>query len=211
MHGNGQRNSLEPIQAVTGRGGLLPAGPAGTETRRAVRGRDARGQGLVEFSLTLVFLTVLLMGLLDLSRAYFTYLALKDAAAEGAYYGSAFPQCKDNNGIDGESLACAEPNTIPFRVTNSAPRGGLVDWNDAAALVVTDLPCNAASCLAAGLPCTAATCLKAGQVLTVTVSYGYHLLTPFAGIFANGQTLTLTARTTAVIVRVPDCRVAPCK
>src|SRR5258705_8499515 len=86
-----------------------------------------RGQGLVEFSLMLVFLSVLLISLLDVGRAYFTYLALKDAASEGAYYGSAFPQCIQNNGVDGTSLACTGANIIPYRVRNSSPRGGLVD------------------------------------------------------------------------------------
>jgi len=162
------------------------------------RGRAERGQGLVEFSLTLVFLVVLLMGVLDLGRAYFTYLALKDAAEEGAYYGSAFPQCVAVGGIAGESPACTVANTIDYRVRNSAPRGGLVDWTGSGAQVVIDLPCS-----------TTPSCLQAGQVLTVTASYGYQLLTPFVGSMFNTQVLTLTARSTAVIIRVPNCTVAP--
>jgi len=156
----------------------------------------------VEFSLSLVFLTVLLISLLDLGRAYFTYLALKDAANEGAYYGSAYPQCVTDNGVDNDSPACAGSNTIPYRVRNSAPRGGLVDWNDAAAQITIDLPCGNSH------PCV----MKGGDVMTVTVAYGYRLLTPFAGILSPSQSLTLTARSAAVIVRVPNCTVAPtCK
>ena len=100
----------------------LPAGRAAARQRRPGKGRE-RGQGLVEFSLMLVFLSVLLISLLDLGRAYFTYLALKDAANEGVYYGSAFPQCVVNNGINNDSPACAGANIIPYRVRNSAPRG----------------------------------------------------------------------------------------
>jgi Flp pilus assembly protein TadG len=195
MHGDDQRYSLERCQAVSGAGRRFQAGGAPPGGRRPRRRLDARGQGLVEFSLTLLFLSVLLLGLLDLGRAYFTYLALKDAAAEGAYFGSAFPQCVNDGIINISSPACADPNTIPYRVRNSAPRGGLVDWTDpSSAQVVVDLPCGNAN-----------PCLKAGEVLTVTVSYRYQLLTPFIGIIANSQTLTLTARSTAVIVRVPDC------
>src|SRR2546425_13297602 len=98
---------------------------------RPLRHRSERGQGLVEFSLMVVFLSVLLMGVLDLGRAYFTYLALKDAAQEGAYFGSAFPQCVAAAG------ACDDPNNIPFRVRHSAPSGGLVDWAGPGAKVTT--------------------------------------------------------------------------
>jgi Flp pilus assembly protein TadG len=152
--------------------------------------RSERGQGLVEFSLMVVFLSVLLMGIFDLGRAYFSYLALKDAAQEGAYFGSAFPQCQvqgtANNG-------CDDPNNIPYRVKHSAPQGSLVNMNDLNALIVVDAPVVAA-----------------GQVLTVTVSYQYQLLTPFVGAIVSGQTLTLTARSSAVIVRVPNCTPKPC-
>ncbi len=158
-----------------------------------------QGQSLVEFSLVLVFLSVLLMGVLDLGRAYYSYLALKDAAQEGAYYGSAFPQCVDADGINNDSPACADPNNIPYRVRHSTPRGSLVDMSDLAAQVTTTLPCGAAS------PCA----LLAGQSLTVTVTFRYQLLTPFVGAIAQGQFLTLTAQSSAVIVRVPNCTLAP--
>lgn len=49
---------------------------------------DENGQSLVEFALTLVFLLVLVVGIADLGRALFTYLSLRDAAQEGALYGS---------------------------------------------------------------------------------------------------------------------------
>lgn len=149
----------------------------------------------------LVFLSVLLISLLDLGRAYFTYLALKDAAAEGVYYGSAFPQCVTDGGVNNASPACKGANTIPYRVRNSAPRGGLVDWNDASAQITIDLPCGTSN------PCV----MKGGDVLTVTVSYAYRLVTPFAGMLSPSQSLTLTARSAAVIVRVPDCTGATCK
>jgi Flp pilus assembly protein TadG len=146
-----------------------------------------RGQSLVEFSLMLIFLTVLVMGVLDLGRAYFTYLALKDAAAEGAYFGSAYPQCVDADGVSDDSPGCVGANNILYRVRNTAPHGGLVDWNGAS--IGVNLP----------------PVLEAGKVLSVAVAYQYQMLTPFVGAIANGQTLTLTASSSAVIVRVQDC------
>ncbi len=165
-----------------------------------------RGQGLVEFSLMVLFLTILLMGLLDVARAYYSYLALKDAAQEGAYFGSAFPQCVAAGGPSGDNSAdvgCANPNNIPYRVQRSAPRGSFVNMNDLGATITVQLPNQ----------CLTATCLQGqvGQTITVTVSYQYQLITPFVGSIANGQTLTLTAQSSAVIIRVPDCTVAPCQ
>ncbi len=50
-----------------------------------------RGQSFVEIGVFLMVLMILLAGLLDLGRAFFTYIALRDAAQEGALYGSTNP------------------------------------------------------------------------------------------------------------------------
>ena len=52
---------------------------------------EEQGQGLTEFAIGLTFLLVLLAGVLDLGRAYFSYIALQDAAQEGASYASIAP------------------------------------------------------------------------------------------------------------------------
>ena len=49
------------------------------------------GQSMVELALTITLLMVLLAGTVDLGRAFFTWLALRDAAQEGASYGSVYP------------------------------------------------------------------------------------------------------------------------
>jgi len=49
------------------------------------------GQSLVEFALGLTFILILMAGTLDLGRAYFSFLSLRDAAQEGALYGSLAP------------------------------------------------------------------------------------------------------------------------
>jgi hypothetical protein len=58
--------------------------------------RREKGQGFVEFAVGITILLVLLAGVLDLGRAYFSYIALQDAAQEGASYASIAP-----NDIDG--------------------------------------------------------------------------------------------------------------
>ena len=52
---------------------------------------STRGQSFAELGVFLMVLMILLAGLLDLGRAFFTYIALRDAAQEGALYGSTNP------------------------------------------------------------------------------------------------------------------------
>jgi len=50
-----------------------------------------KGQSLVEFALSLFFILLLVTGIVDLGRAFFTYMDLREAAQEGAAYGSIYP------------------------------------------------------------------------------------------------------------------------
>ena len=59
--------------------------------------RQSRGQSLVEAALTLPVLVLLMVGLLDFGRVYYTVVALRDAADEGAVYAAMNPN--DLNGI----------------------------------------------------------------------------------------------------------------
>src|SRR3990172_9693837 len=74
-----------------------------------------RGQSLTEAAIFITLLMVVMAGLIDLGRMYYTYLSLKDAAAEGAAYGSMEPT--DLLGIEA-------------RVRGESP-GGLIDWSGA--------------------------------------------------------------------------------
>lgn len=53
------------------------------------------GQSLVEFAIGLVMLLILIAGIFDVGRALFTYMAMRDAAQEGAQYGSINPTAGD--------------------------------------------------------------------------------------------------------------------
>jgi len=129
-----------------------------------------RGQSLVEFTFMSIVIIILLLGVLDLGRAYFTYLALQDAAGEGANYGAVYP-----NRIAGD-----DPDNITYRVRNSAPEGSLVDMSTASIDVTL-------------------TGVEPGSKITVTVTTQYQLLTPFVGAIVGSQQLPLSARSVAVI------------
>lgn len=121
-----------------------------------------------------VVITILLLGVLDLGRAYFTLLAMQDAAGEGASYGAVHPTwvTSANN---------ADPNNITYRVRRAAPSGTLVDWNSATVSVDT----------------SGGTTI--GSLITVTVTANYGLLTPFVGALVGSQTLQLRTRSVAVV------------
>ncbi len=57
-----------------------------------------RGQSLLEFAFMVVLLMILIAGIVDGARAVFTFMALRDAAQEGAAYGSTNPT--DFSGIE---------------------------------------------------------------------------------------------------------------
>jgi Flp pilus assembly protein TadG len=53
--------------------------------------RKEKGQSLTEFALSMTILLILLAGIVDLGRAFFTFIALRDAVQEGAIFGSTHP------------------------------------------------------------------------------------------------------------------------
>lgn len=125
-----------------------------------------RGQSLVEMAIMMVVILLILGGVLDFGRMYFTYLALQNAAGEGASYGAINPQwVNDANNAD--------PNNIIYR-TQTESTGNLIDWSQ----TVVDVQ----------VPTVAG-----GEPITVTVSYEYDVITPMVEAI-TGDTITLTAR-----------------
>ena len=58
---------------------------------RRLHRNPEKGQSLTEFALSLVILLILLAGTVDAGRAFFTFMALRDAVQEGALWGSYNP------------------------------------------------------------------------------------------------------------------------
>ena len=134
-----------------------------------------RGQALVEMALMAVIILILLSFLLDIARSYYSFQVLKDAAGEGAYYGSVHPTWIDDDD------PCPDPASIAHRVKHAAPSGGLVDLQDA------DVDVEAPS-------------TTAGSLITVTVTVDFHLVAPFTPALVGSQTLPLTATSSARIL-----------
>src|SRR5439155_9373253 len=84
--------------------GRRPKAPAG---RTTVRHRQA-GQSLVEFAISSIVLLLLVMGLLDLSRAFYFSVNIQGAAREGARHGAWFnTAARNNNFLDDTDVMSA--------------------------------------------------------------------------------------------------------
>jgi Flp pilus assembly protein TadG len=58
---------------------------------RSLKSSKKKGQSLIEMALAMTVMLILLGGIVDLGRALFTFMALRDAVQEGAMYGSLHP------------------------------------------------------------------------------------------------------------------------
>jgi Flp pilus assembly protein TadG len=66
-----------------------------------------RGQSLVEFAVVLSLLILILLGVFDLGRVFYSYVVITNAAREGAYYGAMHPD--DPAGIVARVKSEAQP------------------------------------------------------------------------------------------------------
>ncbi|MGD8752021.1 MAG: TadE/TadG family type IV pilus assembly protein [Anaerolineales bacterium] len=126
-----------------------------------------KGQSLLELAVVFTLLMLILAGVADLGRAFFTYIALRDAAQEGAAYGSIY-RVNSGDPIDHGAI---EART---RSTSSNP----VDLQSVD--VVVQIGISGAECM--------------GDDIEVTVSYdSFPLVTPFLGSIINSQTIAISA------------------
>jgi hypothetical protein len=133
------------------------------------------GQSMVELALTITILMILLAGVIDMGRAFFTYMAMRDAAQEGAAYGAVNPFDEAGTKVrvwDNLDQVVPDPdhpeNDITISITYNGPR-----------------------------------CL--GYEIVVDVNYEEFPLTmPFLGWILNSQTIPIHATINDTILR-PTC------
>jgi hypothetical protein len=173
--------------------------------------KGERGQSLVELTLGFMILVILLSGLLDLGRVYFTFLALEDGAGEAALYAAIKPQCMCKNGTPPIgtgapplSVTCV-PNPVPppplppdcdnpdnadFRARDSGSL--LVDWTNPTIV----FNCTGV-CSTTGDP-------DLGDTIDVDITYDFELVTPIMPIIAGDHILPLTAHASQSVIGDPN-------
>jgi Flp pilus assembly protein TadG len=139
------------------------------------RTKKTKGQSLVEFAMFIVIMLIILAGIVDIVRMVTTWITMRDAAQEGASFGSVYP------------TYCLQ---IADRATNN-----LIDpENYTVTVLIDNVTCSSAS--------SAQACL--GHLVTVNVTQPHFSLSmPFIGAFLGGQTFNLTATSNDTIIRTP--------
>jgi Flp pilus assembly protein TadG len=116
-----------------------------------------RGQSLVELGISMLILLYLLSGAAEFGVLFFQFVQLRDAAQEGALYGSINPPSSATD--------TAKIDAIKVRALHSSPTKSPIDLindtNVSVSVVVTD-----------GQYCE-------GGSIQVTVAYPHHIFMPF--------------------------------
>lgn len=130
--------------------------------------RSERGQSLVEFGISLVVILFLLAGAVEFGLAFFQFIQLRDAAQEGAVYGSICPK---------------DPSKIETRVRNhsSSP----VDLSIASGLQAVNVKVEGREGITENLK--SLTQLQPGDGIYVEVSYNHQVFMPFGTLFTGGS------------------------
>ncbi len=180
--------------------------------RALIAARNQRGQSLVELAISLTVMLLLLSGAVTFGMALFSYVAMRDAAQEGALYGSFNPYLDNNtaNGkldaaeqgsVNGDAI-CARvkaASTSPLDMsgftcttsTNGAPAG---PGNNAIDVwLTTGNACEGVQS-SSGNP----------DAVQVRVEYDYPIIMPYIGGIIGSQTIHLDAVVTDTILE-PVC------
>lgn len=144
--------------------------------------KSERGQSLVELSISLLVLLYLLSGAVEFGLAFFQFVQLRDAAQEGALYGSMDPT---NPG----SLV-PDPIETRVRAASSSP----IDLADPGLVTVTITAHDAAG---NSLPVNGAC---EGDSLTVEVEFEHQIFMPFIPALIGRNTLPLRAVVTDTVL-----------
>lgn len=144
-----------------------------------------KGQSLLEFAITLPLMVMIVFGVLDLGRLYFTHIAMEDGVGEAALYVSINPDCVTAD--SGEE--CSYPDNALDRAKESIkiPFVNIDDSNLTVECFVDDVEIN----------CEDA---SPGDVAKVTMSYDYQFLTPLLRKVNSLPTITLESEATTLIL-----------
>ena len=137
--------------------------------------KSERGQSLVEMGISLIILLFLLTGGVDISLALFQYVTIRDAAQEGATYGSIMP---------------GETQEIQWRTMDAA--SDIVDLAEENVEVIVN-----------GDSCEGQT-NNVPNSITVRTTFNHPITLPFVAGVLGTNTITLRAQVTNTILQ-PVC------
>jgi Flp pilus assembly protein TadG len=168
-------------------------------TRRDARGkvrRQARpGQSVVELALLLPLLSLILLGAVDLGRAFFYYNRLSNSVEQGALYAIRYP----TNVTSASNSGSGDPNNITYVVKHESASGSTVDANITNVTVTCYV--GRTSTLVNGTgDCTATDAngnplVQSGYTIVVSAKYTFRPITgQLLGILGNGYQMSKTVK-----------------
>ena len=150
--------------------------------------RREQAQSLVELALSFMVMMFLLSGVVDIGRAFFVLIELRDASQEGAIYASLYPQSSKTAETINRVLASA---TNPINLQNEFDAGELT--------VAVTLEGTSPRC--SGFSGTGVNAEAHG--ITVTVVYTFPFTMPLFQTFVGSNTMPLRSSTTNTILYPP--------
>lgn len=142
-----------------------------------------RGQSLVEFGISLVVILFLLAGAVEFGLALFQFIQLRDAAQEGAVYGSI---CPDSANIISR---VRNASSSPIDLTDDDPTSP--DFVD---VIIQGRDGSTTTTKAMNQ-------LGAGDGVFVRVTYNHQVFMPFATLFTGGSpTIPIAAEVTNTVL-----------
>jgi hypothetical protein len=155
-----------------------------TRPGKVITGKGEKGQSFTEFAITFSFMMLLLAGAVDVGRAFWAFIALRDAAQEGAVYASLNVYKADLGNIaefeDGLNDHVRESSSDPIDLTDTS----------AVTIGYTLIP--------------GSFCANGLNAIDVQVSYDFQLTMPLIGIIIPSQMLPLTAHVNNTILYNPN-------
>jgi Flp pilus assembly protein TadG len=152
--------------------------------------KSERGQSLVELSISMVVLLYLLSGAVEFGLAFFQFVQLRDAAQEGALFGSMNPssgvapieirvRSSSGDGITGSPVNLLQndplqPKYVAVTITAKDVETG------------SDIPDVSQAC--------------EGDALTVRVSFQHQIFMPFIPALLGRNTIPLNATVTDTVL-----------
>jgi Flp pilus assembly protein TadG len=151
-----------------------------------------KGQSLMEFSISLVVLLILIAGIVDLGRAFFTYIALRDAAQEGASYAAVSnPDPLTSGDVTAYCNAITQRTLMTTNELTGGSSSGPIDLVTLAdhSEITVQTQINGTDCTSMS---AADICL--GSAVSVRVTYdSFPMTMPFMGTIVGSQTISLNA------------------
>ena len=154
------------------------------------------GQSMVELAVSIVVLLILLAGMVDFGRIAFYYIAMRDAAQEGASFGSLFPN-NTNEIIERAKAGVVDDNRI--EVIMEITRGPVIIYSCSSKDTVCSQKLDTKEDVKV---------LVGDNVVITIIDPEFKITMPLIGAFI-GQEIKLETTIQDVVVRVPQFTPTP--